>query len=306
MSKSTLESLEKVIKKFLAPIETKIGCIFTELKRIEDKISKLETTKQKCIKCDKPPASNYSPKGSDAPKPRAKTPAATTKTTAAASRAVPAATNDRRSSLPAAGNVNTRATTNATTKTDATKTIKEPASKPERTDETDHDTGSNIFPKPADNDDDGPWQVTTYKKSRKQLRQSRVAVTGTGPIDDVLETTERRKKIHACFFKYDTTREAIESYIAKKSNNTDCTVEKLQLKHQHYASFAITVPQSLFETLMSASYWPPRTEVSEWFRYGTGRAWRAPSRHPRRATGAGPAPEAESAEAPARHTTAGN
>lgn len=90
------------------------------------------------------------------------------------------------------------------------------------------------------------------------------------------------RKIHACFFKPDTTPEVILSYMKKKSPNDGYSVEKIKLAHNHYSSFAITVPSSQFEFFMAAKSWPPSTEVSEWFRRSNGRASGASSGRLRR------------------------
>ncbi|KAJ2937260.1 hypothetical protein O0L34_g19478 [Tuta absoluta] len=51
MSKSTLESLEQVIKKFLLPVEEKNYQVLCELKKLEDKIVKIERDKSECKSC---------------------------------------------------------------------------------------------------------------------------------------------------------------------------------------------------------------------------------------------------------------
>ncbi|KOB76338.1 Uncharacterized protein OBRU01_05935 [Operophtera brumata] len=119
------------------------------------------------------------------------------------------------------------------------------------------------------------WQIV---RPRKNLHRRRNIILGTGQADDELKTVERVKKLHACFFQPETTNEMICSYMKKKNESDGYIVEKISLKQNHYASFAITVPTSKFEYFMSADNWPPSTEVSEWFRAGARRASRAPRR----------------------------
>ncbi|XP_048004214.1 uncharacterized protein LOC125240355 [Leguminivora glycinivorella] len=285
MAKSTVDALEKVIKKYMTPIETKIGSVLTELKKLEQKIIKIESAQQQCKKCRPCSPSDCSPNGSTTPQTRGENPVAATMPTVIANRNLPArssvSANDRRTSLPA--------------KVD--KAEKTPVRIPD-----DDVVNENITPTPPiqvvdlnnslhyKNNTPDPtqppedlcnekWNIASYSKGRMRQKPTRVSITGTGPLDINLKTSERVKKLHTCFFKEDTTAEAIKSYITKKTGSTDCTVIKLQLKHNHYASFAITAPQSLFDSLMSAEMWPSGTEVSEWFRGGTGRARRArPSR----------------------------
>ncbi|CAH2208421.1 jg790 [Pararge aegeria aegeria] len=118
---------------------------------------------------------------------------------------------------------------------------------------------------------DGDWQKVS-KPSRKN--RQRAVIRGSGAFDCDLQTVERVKKIHACYFKPDTSEEALKSYMEKKNPCNGYEVKKLTLKHNYYASFMIIVPNSKIEYFMSAANWPARTEVSEWFRRGAGRAVR--------------------------------
>lgn len=113
------------------------------------------------------------------------------------------------------------------------------------------------------------WQVVNRLRTRK-----RQIVRGSGSVDGDLQTVERVKKIHACFFKPDTTEEVLKRYMKKRNPHEEYGVEKMKLKHNYYASFIITVPKSKFEYFMRPDNWPPSTEVSEWFRRSAGRAVR--------------------------------
>lgn len=125
--------------------------------------------------------------------------------------------------------------------------------------------------------DESAWQVYSTKKQRKSLR---AIVQGSGQKHELLETVERTRKMHACFFKPETTPEMIEKYMKQFC---DCNVkaDKLKLKHNYYASFILSVPESKFEVFMASETWPEGTQVSEWFR----RAGRAPRDHPSHAPG---------------------
>lgn len=83
-------------------------------------------------------------------------------------------------------------------------------------------------------------------KSRKSRRPKRVTFTGTGAADDLIQSSEPVRKIHACFFKHCTTEDAVRQYLAKATNEacSDITVTKIKLRHQHYASFVISIPNS--------------------------------------------------------------
>ncbi|KAJ2946659.1 hypothetical protein O0L34_g12716 [Tuta absoluta] len=129
------------------------------------------------------------------------------------------------------------------------------------------------------NDNETPW--VDVKSRNKRRKHTRNVIKGTGN-DTELQTVERVKKVHACFFSPDTTVETLTAYMKKKNPSDYYIIEKLKLKHEHYASFAITVPSSKFEYFMQPDNWPSRTEVSEWFRRSGERGARTgPRRAPR-------------------------
>lgn len=117
------------------------------------------------------------------------------------------------------------------------------------------------------------WQTVTNRKSKL----SRQVVKGNSQTQQ-LQTVERTKQLHACFFKPDTTPESIKKYMEGISA-VKVNVLKLKLKHENYASFMLTVPESKFELFMTAGTWPVGTEVSEWFRR-TARRVQRPRQHP--------------------------
>ncbi|KAJ2939823.1 hypothetical protein O0L34_g18017 [Tuta absoluta] len=116
---------------------------------------------------------------------------------------------------------------------------------------------------------EGSWIIQQSKKRQKIARQS--VIKGCGQ-HDLLKTVERSKKIHICFLKPETQPEIIKQHMTSISPDDNYSVEKLTIKHNYYASFALTVPESKYKIFMTAENWPPRTEVSEWFRYGAGHA----------------------------------
>lgn len=105
------------------------------------------------------------------------------------------------------------------------------------------------------------WIKVDYK------RQRRPVIRGSGDIDSDLTAVEKQKHIHLWSLKSDTTPEMVKAYMAKKNpNSTSYAVEKLKLKHENYASFVVTVPESLFQFFIKSENWPPNTELNEWFR----------------------------------------
>lgn len=118
------------------------------------------------------------------------------------------------------------------------------------------------------NNEDCDWQIYRSRKS-KRFRQE--VVMGRRQQDQ-LRTVERTKKLHTCFFKPDTLPGAILSHMESISAETGFEVLKLKLRHERYASFIVTVPESLLQLFMEPESWPEGTEVREWFPRGAGRA----------------------------------
>ncbi|KAJ2946772.1 hypothetical protein O0L34_g12836 [Tuta absoluta] len=104
-------------------------------------------------------------------------------------------------------------------------------------------------------------------------------IRGTCTVDTTLQAIQRRKQIHACFFKPETTSESLLTHLKKSCPLKYLSVTKLKLKHQHYASFVVTVQSEYFELLMNAELWPAETRISEWFRHSAAARQAAP-RHP--------------------------
>lgn len=127
-------------------------------------------------------------------------------------------------------------------------------------------------------EDESDWQVYTTKKRGNTLKSA--VVKGSGQKHELLETVERTRKIHACFFKPETTPEVIEEYM-RKFCDSSIKVEKMKLKHSFYSSFILCVPESKFKVFMAPETWPEGTQVSEWFR----RAGRATRDHPNHTSG---------------------
>ncbi|XP_047990270.1 uncharacterized protein LOC125229467 isoform X2 [Leguminivora glycinivorella] len=127
-------------------------------------------------------------------------------------------------------------------------------------------------------DDTQTWnEVRSRKKNRKNIRRS--VIKGTGSADSELQSMERVRRIHACFFKAQTTAEVLLRYMNKKNPCANYKVEQLSLKHDYYASFSITLPNDKYDYFMNPSSWPAGVEVSEWFRSGARRGRPAPTSH---------------------------
>lgn len=307
MAKSTLESLEKLLVKYVGPIEQKCNCLIREVKILQGKVDKYEAilySKQKndegsCQSATNAAHKSHNPQTAKTSSDRTHTstpplvqPAperqrrvftrerqergiATPPSTEA-----PAVTTPRRWP-PAHGPITT-----ATTDTDAHAHAQPTAPLPTKACNNKLDN-TNESPATADTINDS-WQTVTNRR-RRPTQLKRTVIKGSGSIDSDLQTVERVRKIHACFFKPETTPEMILAYMNKKSMCAEYHVEKLKLTHNYYSSFTVTVPNSQFELFMSAENWPARTEISEWFRRSNRRAGGAPRRNPgRRTSGAEP------------------
>lgn len=118
-------------------------------------------------------------------------------------------------------------------------------------------------------EDDG-WQVHTSKKSKRS--QQPVIRGSCQQVDHQLQTVERTKRLHACFFKPDTAPEAVKAHMEQICGKPGYEVAMLKLKHNRYASFVLTIPESTFQIFTSPTSWPAGTEIREWFPRGAGSA----------------------------------
>lgn len=93
------------------------------------------------------------------------------------------------------------------------------------------------------NQEDGQWIL---QQRRRKYRQP--ILRGTGESDTDLESVEKTKRIHLWSLRADTTAEKVKAYMLKKKLTVAVyDVQKLELKHQNYSSFVITVPESAFD-----------------------------------------------------------
>lgn len=280
MTNITLESVEKLLTKCLAPIAKQISALTSRIQAMEEKIDCLgkrnkesshdSTSQPPTETSEKPPkTTRTATPTSSAAKGTSSTPVVPP--TARGQRA------DARKTRVAQTLGNTRvSTTNAHpphSKTPPTNSNPKRSPSPSIVDG--QATSDNNSYKDTIPHDSNPWH--TVGKHKPKRRQVRNVIRGTGSLDSDLQTVERVKKIHACFFKPETTAQALAAYMEKKNSSGNYQVEKLKLKHDHYASFTITVPDSKFNYFMCPDNWPPQTEVSEWFPRSGGRAGRAPS-----------------------------
>lgn len=114
------------------------------------------------------------------------------------------------------------------------------------------------------NDEERNEQWTTV---RRRKRLPRPVIKGTGEADTGLTAIEKTRMIHLWSLRYDTTIENVQAYMLKKKRyDTNYTIQKLVLNHNQYASFVVTVPESLFSFFMAPENWPPNTRLNEWFR----------------------------------------
>ncbi|KAJ2937730.1 hypothetical protein O0L34_g19123 [Tuta absoluta] len=277
MAKSTIEALEKLFKRFISPLEIKVNSVLTAIEKLEIQVNKLESqiatkkdgdtnngrrlstfdnklnaSKTSLTQVKNAPAKVSKPNGHKA-----------TESERARQGSLPiVSTNNSGSARESAAQVRTQAADNNAN----TNNLQDVINK----------SKDNILTQDTIRilNNTEQWQVVSNKRHNK--RPKRTAVTGTGPQDAELQTTERSKKIHVCFFKPETTAEAIKSYMTRKNDSDNYKIDKLPLKHNHYASFALLVPQSKYEYFITAANWPAGVEVSEWFRSGAGRSSRVP------------------------------
>lgn len=267
MAKSTIDSLEKLLVKFITPINQKFTDVMKELKKLEEKIDKLESIKHQAPNnvgsCSSPAIPVSKPATSTDTGERhqrmrdVKRPTHTLTTPPTLPTIIPEPSVSKRAVAPAV-------------------TLCRPLPvKPQ--------AASNPRPVDAkqshDSNDDNVWHVVEHRSKRPSRR---AVVTGKGSTDSELQTVERVRKIHACFFKPETTPESIITYMTKNNPGSVYNADKLVLTHNFYSSFSITVPCSQFNFFMSAENWPPGTEISEWFRCSDGRASGASSQASRR------------------------
>lgn len=273
MAKSTLDSLEKLLVKFITPIDQKFTIVMKELKKLEDKIDKLENKNQQtlndagrttspAVPVAKPVTNTHTGTGERQQRTRevkrlthtSVTPTAVAATTPAAAPTPPSYTTV--ATEPCI--VSQRGIAQAVTPLCRPPPPLQPTAP---LNSRSHDNVGN----------DDEWHVVKHKTKRPPPRR-RAVITGVGSTDDELMTVERVRKLHACFFKPETTPESIITYMNKKSPGTNYHADKIKLAHNYYSSFAITVPCSQFNFFMTAENWPPGTEISEWFRRSDGRA----------------------------------
>lgn len=121
----------------------------------------------------------------------------------------------------------------------------------------------------------GEWHTVASKYQRRKRKPLRVVVKGTNNKNSDLQTVERSRKIHICFLKPDTTEESMVTHMNTLNADQSYKVEKLTLKHNYYASFVLTVPNSKYDLFMTGHVWPEGVELSEWFRRGRARESRS-------------------------------
>ncbi|KAJ2949526.1 hypothetical protein O0L34_g15447 [Tuta absoluta] len=296
MAKSTLDSLEKLLVKFLAPLEAKIDSIVRNINSLDVKINKIETklthketsitestsTKTAAVKTDpKGPAYKHADGQKSSVSANSKRNSSSgNRTSIGASAQAQGQRTAASEGAAVGGGIAANGAPGIAVGIDKRTNAQIPPATPNieviipntQTDSASDDLSGVI--NGNDGNNNGAWQTKIPRK--KVNRQRRVAVTGTGPNDEYLETTERCKKLHACFFKTGTTPEAVQNYMEKRSPG-NYKVDNLQLRHDYYSSFIISVPVSKFDYFMAGENWPPGVEISVWFHKSTGRAVRAPS-----------------------------
>ncbi|CAF4785696.1 unnamed protein product [Pieris macdunnoughi] len=82
-----------------------------------------------------------------------------------------------------------------------------------------------------------------------------------------IRATQRKKHLHIWRLSLDTTEEKLTSYIKGICGiEVDVKVIKIKSKKvKEYASFIVTVSESVYEKLYSPEVWPVNTECCQWF-----------------------------------------
>lgn len=109
--------------------------------------------------------------------------------------------------------------------------------------------------------EENDWKVV---KNRKSARFSSDVKRGQNTNTITIKATERKKHLHIWRLHPETSAEALSKYV-ENICGTDVVVEKINHKTKRdYASFRVTVPESVYKKLCQPEVWPVNTEFTEW------------------------------------------
>lgn len=106
---------------------------------------------------------------------------------------------------------------------------------------------------------EGGWTEVT----KKPARASRVTRGTASPGSTQLEPSERRRYVHLFYVKVGTTEAQVREHLTSVCGADVCTVEVLRPRG-NYASFKLSVPSKLADTVMSPSNWAEDICVKPW------------------------------------------
>ncbi|XP_073959990.1 uncharacterized protein [Choristoneura fumiferana] len=115
--------------------------------------------------------------------------------------------------------------------------------------------------KPENGKKDNDWKEVTNKK---KARMSSHVKKGQNTNAITIKATERKKHLHVWRLHPETSSEALSSYL-NTICGSDVVIEKINHKTKRdYASFRITVAESVYNKLCQPEVWPVNTEFTEW------------------------------------------
>ncbi|KOB65359.1 putative tick transposon [Operophtera brumata] len=290
MAKSTLVSLEK----FISPIEQKFVMVMKELKKLEEKIYKLENKNQ--LTTNNAGSGNNTPTVRDpsiamhtstaerqqytreakrlthtslvanAPSQTPSTAAITTDETRPVRTArVQASAAIAGSSSASSKRRNGRVSTAVTPKSDiATINIPEKfklGCGNETALQSDVLAATQKVTKRDDDKTESQWQVVN---KRRRSKQQTPMIVGTAADNDELQAAERVRHIQAWCFKPDTMTATVLSFL-NKMIKSDFTVVKREIKLERHASFLSGMLEKVYDKVTSPTAWPAGVRFTEWF-----------------------------------------
>lgn len=113
------------------------------------------------------------------------------------------------------------------------------------------------------NNKDNKW-ITIRKKRRSSITKNVKKGKNTELVE--IQAIEKKKHLHVWRLTTDTTIEKLTSHVKIIcGSEVNFKIEKIKHKTERdYASFIITVPESIYEKLCQPEVWPINAEFSEW------------------------------------------
>jgi hypothetical protein len=310
MAKVTLQAIEKLIQKAVAPFEIKISEIHGKIDAILAKLDPVTVVNQTSngkdgVNAAEQERTRQAPKTDDpAPKPaRGGKPAGTSPAATAIVSARSVRANARTLYAQATASAARKSLSHSTPEPAASLTIApmsksttEPApiSQPNAPDPSDCTPNEDSPPAPCvaitpasqvdvqqtplPDAKDKTWNTAMSRKRKNKNRRN--IVVGEGLNSDDIKGVERLTYIQAWSFRPETTTDNVLNFLKKTDNSNDYFVEKRNINTDRHASFLIGIPETIFEKFNSPAAWPPRVRFTDWF-LGRPRQERGVVRSPR-------------------------